>query len=377
MITCNNISIGTYCKSGASKTTNCCRLFINLPAGDLRYDLVLTEFHEALQFFSMLGHETRDGLIKSPMPRKIWTASNRYLPYGGRLLPKIRDAEIVHLTHFETFPKNLPTKTKTVLTIHDMIFTRHPEWFTSRNLNASQMSINQIMNRQIDLVITPSIHTAEMVSEYGYRGRVEVTHLAPTSLLEHKTHLSIEESRVLHEKPFALFLGNLEPRKGIHFLLNAWRLSNAKSDLRLVLIGKTAYLANEIQEEIDRAIAEGLDILQLGFVSENFKSVALRLARFLVYPTMDEGFGIPVLDAMSLGLPVISSKAGSIPEIAGDSALLTEVGEIEEIANCIDNLTYDDELHARYSKAGKVKSSSYSWAKTSQLTYHLYKDLLS
>ena len=360
--------------SGVAQYT--ARLFINLPARDLRYDLVLTEFHEALKFFSILGHETRDGLIKSPMPRKIWTASNRYLPFGGRLLPKIRDAELVHLTHFETFPKNLSTKTKTVLTIHDMIFTRHPEWFTRRNLNASQMSINQIMNRQIDLVITPSIHTAEMVSEYGYRGRVEVTHLAATSFLEYKTHLSIEESRVLHEKPFALFLGNLEPRKGIHFLLNAWRLSNAKSDLRLVLIGKTAYLANEIQEEIDRAIAEGLDILQLGFVSENFKSVALRLARFLVYPTMDEGFGIPVLDAMSLGLPVISSKAGSIPEIAGDSALLTEVGEIEEIANCIDNLTYDDELHARYSKAGKVKSSSYSWAKTSQLTYHLYKDLL-
>lgn len=361
--------------SGVAQYT--ARLFINLPARDLRYDLVLTSYYEALRLFSMLGHETRDGLIKSPMPRKIWTASNRYLPFGGKLLPKIKDAELVHLTHFETFPMNLSKKTKTVLTIHDMIFTRHPEWFTSRNLNASQRSMNQIMKRQIDLVITPSIHTSQMVAEYGYRGRVEVTHLAATSFMEHIYNLSTEETGVLHEKPFALFLGNLEPRKGIHFLLNAWRLSKAKNDLRLVLIGETAYLANEIQEEIDQAIAEGLDILQLGFVSENFKSVALRLARFLVYPTMDEGFGIPVLDAMSLGLPVISSKAGSIPEIAGDSALLTEVGEVEEIAHCIDILTYDDELHARYSKAGKEKSSSYSWAKTSQLTYDLYKDLLT
>ena len=360
--------------SGVAQYTG--RLFYNLNQTEFDIDLVTPNYKETQVFFNELGPEHEVRIRMASLPRKSWTVAMRYLPLAGKLLPEIKSADLIHLTHFDLFPKGLAKSVKKALTIHDMIFLDHPEWFTNRNLHASKISCEQLIRGKIDLVFTPSAHTKSRIREFGYDGKIIVTPLASTLSVPRDNNNPLQDLSILEEKPFVLFLGNLEPRKGLKVLIEAWSRSRAKDIARLIIIGKAAYLSDEIVSCITNAKNQNVDIVHLGFVTENFKAKALMTARFMVYPSFDEGFGIPILDAMSVGLPIITTTSGSIPEVAGNAAIFTQAGNVEELQNKIDQLIEDDALLEIYSLLGKERSKLFAWEQTAHETLAAYRELL-
>jgi glycosyltransferase involved in cell wall biosynthesis len=352
------------------------RLVANFESDEFDIELVTPTAKEAKTFFHELDPSLAIKIREAGLPRRSWTLAMRYLPFAAQLLDEIKSADLIHLTHFDLFPKNIPKSVRKVLTIHDMIFLDHPEWFTSRNLYASKISCKQLMNGQIDLVLTPSAHTQNRIREYGYGGEIRVTPLAPTTLFPQILGRPIQDLATLQEKPFVLYLGNLEPRKGVKDLIEAWTRSKAKNFVRLLILGKSAYLSEEIDSAIADAKNRNIDILHLGFVTESFKAEALLRARLMVYPSLDEGFGIPVLDAMSAGLPVITTTGGSLPEVAGNAAMLVEPGNVEDLRNLIDQVIEDEALLKSYSSLGLERSKLFSWEQTAAQTQTAYRDLL-
>jgi len=360
--------------SGVAQYT--ARLVQNFNYDNFDFCLATNNLEDVTGFYAELGEDSPPVVSEVSLPRPIWTALLRYAPLGGRWLPKVGKADLIHITQFEPFPKCLRKSTKRVLTVHDLIFLDHPEWFTARNLNASNLALSQLLREQIECVITPSQFTKNRLIETGYGGRIEVTPLASTinvGIIESYTNLS-DESIV--EKPYFLFIGNLEPRKGLLNLIRAWKVTTSRNSFRLVLAGKYAYLADEIRAEIEGAISEGLDVVQLGYVTEKRKMALLRNAYCLIYPSESEGFGIPVLDAMSSGLPVISCLAGSIPEIAGGCAHLVQPGQIVALANAIDELATNTPYRNKLASLGQDHARKYSWKRTAELTENIYCELL-
>lgn len=361
--------------SGVAQYT--ARIALNLKFDNFDYSLVTNNIKDVDEFYSGIRAETPPIVKQIDLPRPVWTTLLRHAPAGGRWLPVVREADLIHITQFEPFPKHLRTSTKKVLTIHDLIFLDHPEWFTPRNLNASNLTLSQLLQDQIDCVLTPSQFTKNRLVKTGYQGRIEVTPLAPTIHSEIISNHEQLDQIFLNKKPYFLYIGNLEPRKGLINLIRAWKNTKSKSFFRLVLAGKFAYLSDGIKAEIEKEISEGLDVVHLGYVTENEKYKLLNNAYCFVYPSEAEGFGIPIIDAMSVGLPVISCSAGSIPEVSAGCAHLVEPARTEILAEAIDFLAENVSYRNKVAKLGLEHAKKFNWHLTTSLTEQVYQDLLN
>ena len=359
--------------SGVAQYTG--RLFFHLENENINYKLV-SSGKSVTEFYKMLGVMPKGIKRTTLLTPKLLTFSIRYLPSGGFAKYYFQTADIIHLTYFETFPKNLKDKTAKILTIHDMIYLRHPEWFSKKNLNASFLSCRQLLTDDVSHVITPSTTVADEVKNFGYKGPVSVIPLAPTILENSNVSMNEVEDRLTMEKPYALYLGNIENRKGITNMVNAWKNSKASQSYRLIIIGKELYPAQKIDRYIAELIAAGYDIVRISFVSETFKKYALERASFFIYPSLDEGFGIPVLDAMSVGVPVIAARIDSINEFAGNSILYFDPTNIEELSSQIDVLAANSTVVREKKTAALLQAKKYSWDKTAKATQSIYLELL-
>ena len=360
--------------SGVAQYTG--RLFFHLKNGDLNYELVAPPGKNVLEFYNMLGVNPTGIKRTTFIPSKLLTFSIRYLPRGGFANNYFKNADIVHLTYFETFPRNCKEKTKKVLTVHDMIYLRHPAWFNKRNLHASLLSSRQLLTNEVSYVITPSIKVADEVKNFGYKGPIKVIPLAPTITENLNGFIPEPINKLIKEKPFALYLGNLENRKGITNLLTAWINSKTCHNYRLIIIGKDLYPAQKLEGYITGLIAAGHDIVRLPFVSETIKKYALETASFFIYPSLDEGFGFPVLDAMSVGTPVIASRIDSIQEFAANTILYFDPKNIEELSAQIDALGFNSSLRKEISAGALIKAKEYTWERTARETQAVYLELL-
>jgi len=359
--------------SGVAQYT--ARLFAKLSSKKLIFKMVTAGIKQDtfLDQMDLANHPNWENI---QMPRKIWSASLRYAPLGGLYLPTVRNSDLIHITHFDSFPRHLRPNVKRVLTIHDMIFKEHPEWFTKRNLEASNYAWNALCKGQTDLVLAPSHFTKSKIREFGFNGEIQVTPLASTI-----SKISLQDPnrfplKANFQKPFVLFLGNLEPRKGISHLLHAWRNGNLSTDFKLIIIGAPAYLSAGIVEHIKVMQNIGEDVEHLGFVTEIEKEYYLTNATLLCYPSFSEGFGIPILDAMSLGTPVLTTTAGSIPEVCGGAAVLVAPNDLDELTHTLQRLVYDEGRLKSLSESSIQQSKQFSWAETARLTIAAYESLL-
>lgn len=329
---------------------------------------------EAARLRSELG-ELSTHLNRS-VPRQVINAALRYSPrlipskmLGGRF-------DVWHSTFFEGFPRRRPTQ-RLVSTIHDIIFVDRPDLFPSRNLAASRWALERQV-RESDHIICVSEFTKQRLvtnSEVD-ASRVSVTPLAVSVTPLHPTDAEEETRRAGLDRPYVLYIGNLEPRKDVPTLLRAWLRSSAKNDYTLVLAGAPAYLSEETVAEIGSA-SQTADIRSLGYVSERLKSALLARAEAFVYPSVYEGFGIPVLEAMAHGRPVIACNTSSIPEVLGSGGLLVPVSNAEVLGSEIDRLLGDEELKRDLGSRGLVHSKSYSWNRVASETAAVYEETVA
>jgi glycosyltransferase involved in cell wall biosynthesis len=173
------------------------------------------------------------------------------------------------------------------------------------------------------------------------------------------------------DAPYILALGTLEPRKNLTTVLNAYARLGSDAPI-LVLAGARGWKDSPVFEQVKRA---GLSarVVFSGFVSDGLLPDLYAGARAFVYPSLYEGFGLPVLEAMACGVPVITSKTSSLPEVAGDAALLIDPTDVDELADAMQRVLSDASLSDELRKRGLRRASHFTWERTARETLDVYR----
>lgn len=178
-------------------------------------------------------------------------------------------------------------------------------------------------------------------------------------------------------REYILYVGTLEPRKNIINLLRAYSsLIKEHPDLeeQLVVVGKKGWLYTGIFKEVEE-LKLGDRVVFTGYVPDEDIVLFYNCARLFIYPSLYEGFGLPVLEAMACGTPVITSNRSSLPEVAGDAARLVDPENVEEIAQAMKEILSDDCLRSQMSKEGIGRARLFSWEKAAQETLKVYEEV--
>jgi glycosyltransferase involved in cell wall biosynthesis len=176
------------------------------------------------------------------------------------------------------------------------------------------------------------------------------------------------------KRPYILFVGTMDPRKNLVRLIKAFQeAKKTLSDLKLVIVGSKGELYTP---ELNKLISAG-DIVLTGYVGEEDLAYLYNGADVFAFPSLYEGFGLPILEAMACGTPVITSQVYSMPEVAGDAALLVDPENIEEIAAAIRRLINDHELRKGLIEKGLARAKQFTWAKTAAETLAIYQEVIN
>ncbi|MBI4463702.1 MAG: glycosyltransferase family 4 protein [Acidobacteria bacterium] len=262
---------------------------------------------------------------------------------------------------------------RTVTTFHDL-FQITGDYFAADFRRRMMIPIQDAAARS-DHIIAVSHFTAEQVAAHlRYpQSQITVIHHGVEPIPEFPPE-QLQTFRQLHslDAPFLLHVGAIETRKNIPRLIEA--LEGLTWDGDLVLAGSPSYGFEQIQERIQRSSARNR-IRLVGYVDCLTLAKLYRTATALVFPTLEEGFGLPVLEAMSAGLPVVSSNCSALPEIAGDAALLVNPQKPEEIQHAIEQVLTDPECRNRLVQEGFRRVASFRWEKAAAATLEVYKAL--
>jgi glycosyltransferase involved in cell wall biosynthesis len=323
--------------------------------------------------------EFNDRIHHFPCPVRISNLLLDYWPqfFATYLEPKLGYPEIFHGTNYTVFPFK---GSRQVLTLYDVTFARYPQ-YVNRVVQQYERRVRQCL-RWTDLVITISDSSKRDIVRYlGVDpDRVWVTPLASrytsadVQTLIRNTDLPAPFN---HPTPYLLFVSTIEPRKNVISLIRAFNYLKEHHQIphQLVLIGRKGWLYEPIFEAMERSPYRE-DIHHLNYVSDQLVAQYYHHADAVVYPSHYEGFGLPVLEAMMFGAPVITSNTSSLPEVAGDAAVMINPDDPLELAegifNVIDDRTFRQDLIQR----GRVQAAQFSWRQTAQETLKAYQSLL-
>jgi glycosyltransferase involved in cell wall biosynthesis len=308
-------------------------------------------------------------MVRLPLPaavaQRLWARTGR-----PRLDRWMRPAQVVHGTNYAVGPSRLPR----VVSVYDCWFLRNPD-----DASPVVRRVGQVLRRAVGsgAVVHASSHaTADAVRELLGTERVEVIPLAPLPA-ETDAVESIAPIAELDGAPFILAIGTLERRKNIPMLVTAFGpIAEAHPDVRLVLAGATDDDRAAIDAAVDALpIALSARVLRTGRVDAAVKQWLLAHTTVLAYPSLDEGFGFPLLEAMQHRIPVVASNRGSIPEVAADAAVLVEPLDADALAGALEAALTDTALRDRLVRAGEDRLRAFSWEDTGQRLADLYRRL--
>ncbi|HEX2267068.1 MAG TPA: glycosyltransferase family 1 protein, partial [Actinomycetota bacterium] len=253
----------------------------------------------------------------------------------------IGSVDILHAPTPAGVPPSGPRQ-RTVVTVHDVAFLARPDLFPRRWLWTYRAGLARAV-RTADALIAVSRHTAEDVVRRAHADPENV-HVVPPAASVPTTEAAVEAvARFNLRAPYILFVGTLEPRKNLIALVRAYRRLAARGfDHSLVLAGGWGWNSGPLKQEL--SVEAPGPIALTGGVSSEEVDALYRGAAALVYPSLYEGFGLPVLEAMARGLPCVVSKTTSLPEVAGDAAVFVDPKNVEEMASAIERVTSDPEL---------------------------------
>jgi glycosyltransferase involved in cell wall biosynthesis len=271
-----------------------------------------------------------------------------------------------------------------VATIHDLSFEHLPETFKRRSRVQLRLTVRATARRAAH-VIAPSEHTRrDLVETYGL-DPARVTAI-PLAVAPHFRPVmdagEVERVKKHHgiAGEYVLAVGSIQPRKNLARLVRAYsalRRGRGRSNLpQLVLVGKQAWLYGETLAAIEE---EGLgeSVVLTGYVSEGDLPALYTGAICFAYPSFYEGFGLPPLEAMSCGAPVLTGNLTSLPEVVGDAGLTVDPFDGGAIASALARLIDDDALRASLSERGLRRARSFDWRDTARMTLQVYRRVMS
>jgi glycosyltransferase involved in cell wall biosynthesis len=277
------------------------------------------------------------------------------------------DFDVVHAAHPLLIPARRAAQ---VITIHDLFFLSHPER-TAAEIRRDYPALAGLHARRAHAVITPTEHAKRLVGEL-LGVAADCIYVCPWGAPAWQT--LGHAPRVLRDG-YLLFVGTLEPRKNVGALLDAYALlrSRRPNAPPLVLAGRATREAAGWLARIAKPPLAG-HVRHLGYVARHERERVYAGARALVLPSLDEGFGLPALEAMSAGIPVVASNRGSLPEVVGTGGLLVDPDNVDALASALEQLVADDAVAATWASAGLARARAFTWATAAAVLRRAYTD---
>ena len=300
----------------------------------------------------------------APLPRRaLYDAWHRLRsPSVQRLAGPV---DVVHATGGVVPP---PGRAGLVVTVNDLAFLSRPEWFTRRGVRFATRGFH-LARAQAAVVIAPSHATADDLRAHGVEPeRIRVVPLAAAAVTAGAAEVEAMRARYRLPEVFALWVGTAEPRKNLTGLLRA--AERTSTAVPLVLAGPDGW-GLDAAELVAGAACK---VIRLGFVPQRDLPALYAAARVFVYPSLMEGFGLPVLEAMAQGTPVVTSAGTATEEVCADPASVVDPTDVEALAAAVDAVVDDDAEHSRRSAAARTRASAFSWSATAAGVRSAYEE---
>lgn len=275
---------------------------------------------------------------------------------------KLNPDVVVETAHFGPF--NLPKHIKRITVIHDLTPIKFPDLHRFYSQLLQRIYLPGILKRA-DLIITNSQNTKNDIFRYSSQAKdkTEFIHLGRDELFRPDYDKSVITKYGIKE-PYFLFVGTIEPRKNLITLLNAFenfKIRN-KTKHKLVIVGGRGWKSTGFYKKLNKHVYKQ-DVIIPGYIPREELPVLYSMALAFIYPSLYEGFGFPVLEAMSCGTPVITSNASSLPEVGGKAALYFDPNSVDDLVEKMDLIYQDEALREDLKEKGFEQSSKFSWEK--------------
>jgi glycosyltransferase involved in cell wall biosynthesis len=325
-----------------------------------------------------------------PLPAPLDALPRYVVPWGAhrwRLTTALRhflglsmDRFFAGVDLFHATEHLLPrfSSVRTVFTLHDLIFLFHPETHKPLNRWFLTLMMPRFL-RAADAVIAVSECTKRDAIRF-YRipeEKITVIYEGVNPRFRPASPETIAAVRARYNLPehFILYVGTIEPRKNLTALLEAFHHLLATHDLRLVIVGKKGWLYEGFFRRL-RELGLGDRVIFTGYVPDEDLPAIYSAADLFVFPSLYEGFGLPVLEAMACGTPVICSNTSSLPEVAGDAAFLVDPTDVCSLAGAMEQALTDEHLRSELMAKGLERARWFTWEKAAAKTLEVYRGVL-
>ena len=331
--------------------------------------------------FNFLGRSDNTGaLSKIEMPVRV----QKSMPYGVfrriwhavpiRYSTMFPEADLTVFFNFIVPPR---VKGKVITVIYDMTYLRFPETMNESNLRRIRGDIAYSAARS-DVIVTISEFSKREIHELLQipEGKIKIVYSAP-SITEDRAEFSAIQKQFGVRKPYLLYVGTIEPRKNLERLIQAFDLLKREKQIphQLILAGGGGWKTEEIHRAAEAAQFAD-DILFTGYLSSGEKNTLYQNADVMVFPSLYEGFGMPPLEAMLFGCPVVCSDAASLPEIVGEAAELVEPLDVRSIANGVWHVLSDSAYRNALIEKGTQRASRFSWGRSASRLIKICEEVL-
>lgn len=317
---------------------------------------------------------------------KKYHPENEYLLFSN--FSELSDSiDIIHYPFFDPFFLTLPRihRFPFIVTVHDLIPLIFPKYFPAGIKGKIKWEIQKKILKKADAVITDSVSSKEDIKKITGidENKIYVVYLAAgeefKKIKNHKKITEIIKKYNLPEK-FALYVGDVTWNKNLPNLINAVK----KINIPLVLVGKAISEDNNNRNAwnadlmaVRKLMYDDKRFIRLGFMPQDDLTALYQTAVLLVMPSRYEGFGLPILEAMQAGCPVITTKCGSLKEVAGSSAFFVDPEDVSSIADGIYKVFFNEDIQRKLSTKGIEQVEKFSWEKTAKETIEVYEYIVN
>lgn len=296
--------------------------------------------------------------------------------YGYNKLVCEQNLDIIHTNYLCSI---LPSRAKKIVTVHDILFKTHPQYFPL----FLKLGVDLFSKRcfaEADKIIAVSNYTKNQLIQYYPQicNKIEVIYEAASKdfyFMEDKGRVKLKiEEKFNINKPYILFVGRFAPIKNIESLISYYSQSHNNIDYDLLLVGRFDKSFPNI--ELEKYIQDNSSVKKIADVSNADLNLLYNGATLFYFVSRGEGFGLPILEAMSAGCPVLTSNTTACNEIAGDAAVKVNPCSLDEIFNAMDFLLSDREYRKKIVVEGLKRADYFSWEKCARETLNLYRSLV-
>jgi glycosyltransferase involved in cell wall biosynthesis len=258
-----------------------------------------------------------------------------------------------------------------IVTVHDTSVFDHPEWFSFLFRIGYRTLLPTLIQRTRAVLTDSEFSRQRILTRFALPAErviaipsgVDLDHFRPCD------PLPMREKYRLPDR-YALFVGSIEPRKNLPRLLRAWQKVQKTSDTQLIIAGSTGKVFNKIQWQ------GGLEeFIFLGYVPDSDLPELYSGATVFILPSLSEGFGLTVLEAMACGTPVVCASSGALPEVTGDAGLLVDPFSVDAIAEALTKILSDENLRQTLRQKGLERARQFSWQKTASMIWDVFQGI--